>query len=74
MNASDLHLIPAATGQCLNPEEHAAVQTSLLLLRSAENLAGGVQLWGKVLGVDKDYLVAEGRGEDLLLERKFFYS
>ncbi|KAJ3194769.1 Radial spoke head protein 9 [Irineochytrium annulatum] len=60
-------------GFVLNTEERAVISTSLRLKAQAEQLAGGIYLWGKIIGVNKDYLIAQAPQESLF-NRKFYYS
>lgn len=49
----------APSGAGLSTERRVALQTSLLLLKSAEKFAR-VTYWGKICGVSADYFVAQG--------------
>jgi hypothetical protein len=67
--------LPVATlsGQTLTLEERASLRPSLVLLRNAEAL-DYVSIWGKVLGLQKDYLVALGFQEHSAhVPAKFFF-
>ncbi|KAI9206251.1 uncharacterized protein BJ171DRAFT_597914 [Polychytrium aggregatum] len=62
----------SSAGFVLNTEERAALRSSLLLKKNEERL-DEIGLWGKILGVQKDYMIAQATGEDHFV-RKFFYS
>nr|AAI06556.1 MGC131317 protein [Xenopus laevis] len=71
--ALSLELV-SGSGLGLSPEQCAALRSSLLLLQRDLRLCR-VRLWGKVLGVRGDYVIAQGNeGPDLLQGRKSFYS
>ncbi len=53
----------AASGFVLSTGHRAALQTSLATLQASEQFAA-VQLWGRVQGTTRDYLVAVGLGSD----------
>ncbi|XP_008288915.1 radial spoke head protein 9 homolog isoform X4 [Stegastes partitus] len=63
----------AGSGNTLSPEQRAALQSSLLVLRRSYKFRR-VLFWGKVLGLKQDYFIAQGRGEDELRDRKYLYS
>ncbi|XP_035000476.2 radial spoke head protein 9 homolog [Hippoglossus stenolepis] len=63
----------AGSGNTLNVEQRAALQTSLVILQKNYKFQR-VMLWGKVLGLKADYLIAQGRGEDEMKDRKNLYS
>lgn len=77
MNAEDLALkinyIQHANGLTLNVEERAALQSSLGLLKRNGKFAR-VVFWGKIFGFKKDYLIAQGYGENFLKAKKTFCS
>lgn len=73
MNAEDLFVkldFLGPSGHTLNLEERAALQSSLLILKKNAKFRR-VQFWGKVFGANRDYLLAQGTGENLL-DRKSF--
>ncbi|KAI9101039.1 hypothetical protein DFS34DRAFT_612977 [Phlyctochytrium arcticum] len=59
-------------GFILNPEERAALASSLEAKKSQEKL-DEMWIWGKVNGVQRDYLIAQAIGDNIF-SRKFFYS
>uniref|UniRef100_A0A8C5HUU7 Radial spoke head protein 9 homolog n=1 Tax=Gouania willdenowi TaxID=441366 RepID=A0A8C5HUU7_GOUWI len=63
----------AGSGYTLNSEERAALQTSLRILKK-DHKFNRVLFWGKILGLDADYFIAQGRGEDEMKNRTSFYS
>eukprot|EP01116_Phalansterium_solitarium_P019151 TRINITY_DN5261_c0_g1_i2.p1 TRINITY_DN5261_c0_g1~~TRINITY_DN5261_c0_g1_i2.p1 ORF type:complete len:303 (-),score=101.55 TRINITY_DN5261_c0_g1_i2:298-1206(-) len=76
MNAQDLFLkldYLSPSGVTLNVEQRASLQSSLPLLRKNLKL-DLVNFWGKVFGVEKDYLIAQGFGKDLFAGKKNFVS
>lgn len=63
----------APSGAVLSNAHTAALQSSLVLLQSANKFAS-VKLWGKVQGATRDYFIAQGVGDDALGVAKNFYS
>lgn len=59
-------------GFTLNVEERASLKASLLVKQQEEKL-DSINLWGKVLGIQRDYYLAQSSGADLLAEKKFYY-
>lgn len=63
MNAEDIsqkiNYIQQANGFTLNVEERAALQSSLLLLKRNGKF-NRLVFWGKILGLQKDYLIVQG--------------
>ena len=68
---TDIDLV-AAAGIVLSTELKAALQTSLVLLKSSERFKK-VVFWGKVSGVARDYYVAQGIPENEIKGKKSFY-
>lgn len=62
----------AGSGQTLNVEQRAALQTSLVILRKNYKFHR-VMFWGKILGLRDDYFIAQGRGEDEMQDKKNLY-
>ncbi|KAJ3101901.1 Radial spoke head protein 9 [Phlyctochytrium bullatum] len=60
-------------GFILNTEERTVLTSSLRLKADAEKLSNGIYLWGKILGINRDYYIAQAPMEDLF-QRKFYYS
>jgi hypothetical protein len=71
MEVEDIHLA-SLSGYCFNTEEKTALRQSTTLLKDAEKL-GAVQVWGKILGVQKDYIVVQTFNDDFLVGKKYFY-
>ncbi|XP_037305895.1 radial spoke head protein 9 homolog [Pungitius pungitius] len=63
----------AGNGCTLSVEHRAALQTSMVLLKKNYKFHR-VLLWGKIFGLNKDYFIAQGRGEDEMLDKKNLYS
>lgn len=63
----------AGSGNTLSLEQRAALQTSLVILKKNYKFQR-VLFWGKILGLNQDYFIAQGRGEDELKDRKYLYS
>src|SRR5690606_36057120 len=59
------------SGFALNLEEAAALQSSLILLKK-NNKFSRVVFWGKLFGIHKDYLIAQGFGNSILGTKKGF--
>ncbi|XP_075719631.1 radial spoke head protein 9 homolog [Rhinoderma darwinii] len=75
MDTESLHLSMELVSGCgLNPEQSAALRTSLRLLQRDMRLSR-VFFWGKILGVRGDYYIAQGtEGGEQLRNRRTFYS
>jgi len=76
MNSDDLHLNIDYLGCCgvvLSPEQKAALQTSLVILKDHYKF-NRVYFWGKILGLKEDYYIAQGAGQDEIRGRKTLYS
>eukprot|EP00667_Euglena_gracilis_P019472 EG_transcript_20868 len=58
------------SGQVLTPAEKAAVQVSFVLL--AKDGKGTVQFWGRVAGVENDYLLCQKGTQDALTNETFY--
>ncbi|TPX72958.1 hypothetical protein SpCBS45565_g00164 [Spizellomyces sp. 'palustris'] len=71
INLDDLPYLTLA-GFTLNTEEKAAIQSSLQVKKEQEKLED-IWLWGKILGVQRDYFIAQAT-KDNLFSRKFYYS
>ena len=61
-----------SSGIVLSPEQKAALQTSLCILKSNYKFSK-VYLWGKILGIKEDYFIAQGVGKDELGDKKTLY-
>ena len=75
MDAEGLHLsidYVGSTGVVLSPEQKAALQTSLCIAQSHYKFHR-VYLWGKILGIKDDYFIAQGVGQDEMVERRTLY-
>ena len=68
---ADLDLV-SSSGVVLSTENKAALQTSLLLLKSAEKFKT-VQFWGKIAGIARDYFIAQGIAHNEVTGKKSFY-
>lgn len=62
----------SAAGFILNVEERTVMNTSLQLKKEEERFKE-IGLWGKVLGIHRDYYVAQANSDDYFV-RKLFYS
>ena len=72
MDAEGLHMAVdyvGSSGVILSTEQKAALQSSLVILKSNYKFRG-VKFWGKILGVKSDYFVVQGVGKDELKDRK----
>ena len=75
MDAEALHLevdYVASSGVILSVEQKAALQSSLIILKTQQQLLK-IQFWGKILGTKTDYFIVQGVGNDELKERKTLY-
>jgi len=76
MDSKILHLSIDYVGGCgviLSPEQKASLQTSLVIQLNNQKFAR-VQYWGKILGIQADYYIAQGFTTDHFSERKCLYS
>jgi hypothetical protein len=73
MNCDDWYKLEylSTSGHTLNVEERSALQTSLQLLKRNCKFKR-VHFWGKVYGTHRDYLIAQGFGNNLLRGKKSF--
>jgi len=74
--SSTLDIVAPALGQTLSVDQKAAIETSLVIKQSSEKLHG-LWFWGRVNGLEKDYLVAQGVTfpfdlENFTHEKKFY--
>ena len=75
MDASDLVLSidhVGTRGVILSPEQKAALQTSLCILKNNQKF-DRVYFWGKILGIKDDYFIAQGVMKDEFAEKKTLY-
>ena len=66
MDSQNLHLyidFVGSSGVILSPEQKAALQTSLVILKNNHKFSQ-VKLWGKILGIKDDYYIAQGFSDD----------
>ena len=75
MDSQNLHLyidFVGSTGVILSPEQKAALQTSLVVLKNNHKFSQ-VKLWGKILGVKDDYYIAQGFSADQFADKTTLY-
>ena len=75
MDSQNLHLyidFVGSSGVILSPEQKAALQTSLVILKNNHKFAH-VKLWGKILGVKDDYYIAQGFSDDQFAVKTTLY-
>ncbi|KAJ3297018.1 Radial spoke head protein 9 [Borealophlyctis nickersoniae] len=72
LNLDDLPYFSLA-GFTLNIEERAAITSSLQLKKDQEKLES-IGLWGKILGVQRDYYIAQSVEQANVFARKYYYS
>lgn len=75
MDAEGLHLNVDYVGSCgiiLSPEQKAALQNSMVILQNHHKF-NRVFFWGKILGIKGDYFIAQGTGDDEMVDRKTLY-
>ena len=75
MDAEDLHMsvdYVGSSGVVLSTEQKAALQSSLVILKSNYKFCR-VIFWGKIVGVKSDYFIVQGVGKDELKDRKTLY-
>jgi len=75
MDSQNLHLyidFVGSSGVILSPEQKAALQTSLVILKSNHKFTQ-VKLWGKILGVKDDYYIAQGFSNDQFAAKTTLY-
>lgn len=59
-------------GFTLNVEETSSLKASLIVKKDEEKLEE-IALWGKLLGVQQDYFIAQAYDSELF-KRKYFYT
>jgi radial spoke head protein 9 len=59
-------------GFTLNIEEKSVLSSSMAAKKAEEKLSN-IFFWGKILGIQHDYLIAQSTRENLF-QRKYFYS
>lgn len=75
MDADEFHLVIDHVSSCgviLSTEERACLQTSFVSLKKKQKFRR-VLFWGKIIGVQSDYYVVEGLGQDEMMDRKALY-
>ncbi|KAI8801003.1 hypothetical protein BJ742DRAFT_716394 [Cladochytrium replicatum] len=60
-------------GFTLNEEEKTVLKSSMEIKLVEEKLKD-MALWGKILGIQKDYYIAQGWQGDDMFQRKYYYS
>ncbi|XP_033125907.1 radial spoke head protein 9 homolog [Anneissia japonica] len=76
MDGDGLHLDIDYVGSCgvvLSPEQKSSLQSSLIILKHHHKF-NRVFFWGKIIGIKGDYFIAQGSGDDELIDRKTLYS
>ncbi|KAI8925221.1 hypothetical protein BC831DRAFT_550786 [Entophlyctis helioformis] len=71
LSSDDLPLFTLA-GFALNVEERATLFSSLLIKKDQEKLTN-LYLWGKILGIQQDYFLAQSVDTNLF-QRKYYYT
>lgn len=75
MDSQNLHLyidFVGSSGIILSPEQKAALQTSLVVLKNNHKFAQ-IKLWGKIYGVKDDYYIAQGFPNDQFADKTTLY-
>lgn len=75
MDAESLLLsleLASGSGQGLSPDRRASLLTSLTLVKR-DYRYDRVLFWGRILGLNADYYIAQGLSEDQLAPRKTLY-
>lgn len=75
MDSQNLHLyidFVGSSGVILSPEQKAALQTSLVVLKNNHKFEQ-VKLWGKILGIKEDYYIAQGFSNDQFADKTTLY-
>jgi hypothetical protein len=62
----------ALSGNVLSAEEMVNLQSSLVVLKN-ENQCNRIVFWGKILGIQRDYHIAQGFRESVIGKRITFY-
>ncbi|XP_062503078.1 radial spoke head protein 9 homolog [Corticium candelabrum] len=76
MDTDRLHLdldYLGSSGVILSTEQKASLKNSLLLLKNREKFRR-VELWGRIVGIQGEYFIAQGFGVEQLMEKKYHYS
>ncbi|ESN96418.1 hypothetical protein HELRODRAFT_156021 [Helobdella robusta] len=61
------------SGIILSPEQKALLEVSLPVLKNDEKLTN-LQFWGKIRGVNSDYFITKGFGNNYFGPKRYFYS
>lgn len=61
-----------SSGVVFSAEQKATLQTSLAILKSQHKFKR-VKLWGIIKGIKKNYVIAQGTGNDEMEDRKYLY-
>ena len=75
MDTDRLHLdldYLGSSGVILSTEQKASLKNSLLLLKNREKFRR-VELWGRIVGIQGEYFIAQGFGVEQLMEKKYHY-
>lgn len=67
----DLDLL-AYSGAVLSPEQRTSLQTALVILKEQYKFQT-IHFWGKILGINDDYFIIQGRQKNELGDRQFLY-
>ncbi|XP_072297369.1 radial spoke head protein 9 homolog [Eucyclogobius newberryi] len=75
MDSNSLHALDlvSSSGHTLTEEEKTVLLTSLIILKKSFKF-NRVLFWGRIFGLNNDYFIALGRGEDEMHEQKYLYS
>ncbi|XP_070577870.1 radial spoke head protein 9 homolog [Ptychodera flava] len=76
MDSEGFHLnvsYVGSSGVVLSGEKKAALETSLVILQNQHKFSR-VFFWGKILGIKDDYFIAQGVGDDEMVDKKTLYS
>jgi len=76
MDSEGFHLNASyvgSSGVALSGEKKSALETSLVILQNQHKF-NRVFFWGKILGIKDDYFIAQGVGDDEMVDKKTLYS
>jgi len=76
MDSEGFHLnvsYVASSGVSLSGEKKSALETSLVILQNQHKF-NRVFFWGKIFGIKDDYFIAQGVGDDEMIDKKTLYS
>ena len=73
MELKSINNLNSITGNTLNIEELCGLETGIVQRKLLEKLNGKTLFWGKIYGVNQDYLVVVNLNSEVDFPRKTYY-